>query len=287
MRQPLSAQVLQWNDKSVLCGVDEVGSALVHGNNDFMTETLIRFLNHEFAAAGFERAVVAMSGGVDSSCSAALAVRALGKENVYPLLLPYGNLNPQAVVDGRLITKTLGIPPANVTEINIQPFVDPIIATDPVMDRIRRGNIMARARMILLYDHAKKHNALVVGTENKTEYLLGYFTRFGDEASDIEPLRNLYKTEVYELARALNLPEEIFKKEPTAGLWEGQTDEGEFGFTYKEADEILAMIVDKKQSIDEVARKGYDRATVEKVVKRMKENNFKHHLPLIYDPDES
>ncbi|MBI3560071.1 NAD(+) synthase, partial [Candidatus Gottesmanbacteria bacterium] len=140
---------------------------------------------------------------------------------------------------------------------------------------------MARVRMILLFDQAKKRNALVVGTENKTEHLLGYFTRFGDEASDIEPLRNLYKSQVYELARQLNLPENIVSKAPTAGLWEGQTDEGEFGFTYKEADEILAIIVDEKKSIDEVVRKGYDQATVEKVVKRMKENNFKHHLPIV------
>ena len=244
-------------------------------------ETLVRFLKTSFAVAGFERAVIALSGGVDSSTSAALAVRALGGKNVYPLLLPYGNLNFQSVVDARLVTKTLGIPPTNVTEINIQPFVDSMITLDPPIDRVRRGNVMARVRMILLYDTAKKRNALVVGTENKTEHLFGYFTRFGDEASDIEPLRNLYKTEVYALARLLNLPEKILKNVPTAGLWEGQTDEGEFGFIYKEADEILAMIVDKKQSIDEVVLKGYDRATVEKVVKRMKENDFKHHLPII------
>jgi len=244
-------------------------------------DSVIQFLKTSFQNAGFRRAVVAMSGGVDSSVSCALAVRALGKNNVYPLLLPYGNLNPQAVVDARLVTKTLGIPVANVIEINIQPLVDPIIAPDSSIDGIRRGNVMARVRMILLYDWAKKKNALVIGTENKTEHLLGYFTRFGDEASDIEPLRNFYKTEVYKLARLLRLPEKILLKAPTAGLWEGQTDEGEFGFTYKEADEVLGMIIDKKQSIDEVVAKGYDRIIVEKVVKRMKENNFKHHLPIV------
>lgn len=246
-----------------------------------MVEALVQFIKTSFETAGFKRAIVALSGGVDSSTSAALAVRAIGKDNVYPLLLPYGNLNDQGVVDARLVIQTLGIPEGNVSLINIQPLVDPIIAFDSAMNNIRRGNIMARVRMILLYDMAKKRNALVVGTENKTEYLLGYFTRFGDEASDIEPLRNLYKTEVYALARNLNLPEKILTKAPAAGLWVGQTDEEEFGFTYKEADEILAMIVDKKQSIDEVTRKGYDRATVEKVVKRKKENNFKHHLPLL------
>lgn len=241
-------------------------------------EALVRFLQTSFQNAGFSRTVVAMSGGVDSSTSAALTVRALGKENVYPLLLPYGNLTP--VDDARETIKTIGIPEKNVTIIDIAPLVDPIISLDPSMDNIRRGNVMARVRMILLYDHAKKLNALVVGTENKTEHLLGYFTRFGDEASDVEPLRNLYKTEVYELAKALQLPERIITKAPTAGLWIGQTDEGEFGFTYKEADEILATIVDRKQSIDEVVAKGYDRATVEKVIKRMKDNDFKHHLPI-------
>lgn len=247
--------------------------------NTFVKETLVRFLKTSFARAGFARAVVAMSGGVDSSCSAVLAVRALDKQHVYPLLLPYGNLTP--VDDTREVISWLEIPEQNVTTIDIQPLVDPIVSLDPAMDNVRRGNVMARIRMILLYDQAKKQNALVVGTENKTEHLLGYFTRFGDEASDIEPLRGLYKTEVRHLARELGLPENIISKTPTAGLWEGQTDEGELGFTYEEADAILSMIVDEKQSVDTVVAKGYDRAMVEKVVKRMKDNDFKHHLPIV------
>ncbi|MDP1722328.1 MAG: NAD+ synthase [Candidatus Gottesmanbacteria bacterium] len=246
-----------------------------------VTKNLIQFLRSSFQTAGFLRAVIAFSGGIDSSVSCALAVRALGKYNVYPLLLPYGILNDQGVADAKLVIQTLEIPKNNVSIINIQPLVDPIVALDPLMDNIRRGNVMARVRMILLYDHAKKHDALVVGTENKTEHLLGYFTRFGDEASDIEPIRNLYKTDVYELARVLRLPDQVITKAPTAGLWEGQTDEGEFGFSYKEADAILRMIVDEKKSIDEVVAKGYDHTTVGKVVKRMKENNFKHHLPIV------
>ena len=240
---------------------------------------LIGFIKNSFEKAGFERAVVAMSGGVDSSTSAALAVGALGANNVYPLLLPFGNLN--SVTDAQIVARTLGIPKSNIHTTNIQLLVDPIVALDPSMDQIRRGNSMARVRMILLFDQAKKRNALVVGTENNTEYLLGYFTRFGDEGSDVEPLRNLYKTQVYELARSLNLPEQILTKAPTAGLWEGQTDEGEFGFTYKEADEILSFVVDEKQSIDAVVSKGYNREVVEKVIKRMKDNEFKHHLPIL------
>lgn len=250
--------------------------------NIFVKETLIRrFLKTSFAAAGFDRAVIALSGGVDSSTSTALAVRALGAKNVYPLLLPYGNFNDQGVADARLVIQSLDIPEKNVSLINIQPLVDPIIALDSSIDRLRRGNVMARVRMILLYDAAKKRNALVVGTENKTEHLLGYFTRFGDEASDIEPLRNLYKTEVYALARELKLPEKILKKAPTAGLWEGQTDEGEFGFTYKEADHILSMIVDEKKSVEQVVSSGIKRSVVEMVVQRMKDNEYKHHLPIV------
>lgn len=246
-----------------------------------VSKIIIDFLRKSLKHAGFGRAVIALSGGVDSSVSCALAVRALGKNNVYPLLLPYGTLNDLGVSDARLVIDALGIAQKNVTLINIQPLVDPIIGIDPSMDTIRRGNVMARTRMILLYDFAKKNNALVVGTENKTEHLLGYFTRFGDEASDIEPLRNLYKTEVYALAQTLEFPEIILTKDPTAGLWEGQTDEGEFGFTYKEADAILRMIVDEKKSIEEVATVGIDRNTVDRVLKRMKENAFKHHLPMM------
>ncbi len=244
-------------------------------------DELVGFLKTAFGKAGFERAVIAMSGGVDSSTSATLAVQALGANYVYPLLLPHGNLNTGAVVDARGMINALGIPQKNITLINIQPLVDPIISLDPKMDQIRQGNIMARVRMIVVFDNAKKRNALVVGTENKTEYLLGYYTRFGDEGSDIEPLRTLYKTQVYELARFLKIPEHIITKTPTAGLWEGQTDEGEFGFTYKEADEILSLLVDEKKSVEEINTQGFDAAIVEKVVKRMKDNQFKHHLPIL------
>ncbi len=240
---------------------------------------LTSFLKDAFVKAHFSCAVIALSGGIDSSTSCALAVAALGKNNVYPLLLPFGKLNPTR--DAEMVMKYLKIPKINVTNINIRGLVDPIINLDPSMDQIRRGNIMARVRMTILFDYTKKYNALVVGTENKTEHLLGYFTRFGNEASDIEPLRNLYKTQVYKLARLLQLPDIILTKAPTAGLWEGQTDEKEFGFGYKEADEILPLLVDEKKSIEEVVGKGYNQATVEKVVKRMKKNDFKHHLPIV------
>lgn len=243
-------------------------------------ENLVRFISEAFKDAGFSRAVVALSGGVDSATSCALTVRALGAENVYPLLLPYGSLNHQGVIDARLVINALKIPLSNVSEIDIKPLVDPLFSLDKDVDHVRKGNAMARMRMVVIFDAAKKKKALVMGTENKTEHYLGYFTRFGDEASDIEPLRNLYKTQVYKLAEFLGIPEPILVKKPTAGLWEGQTDEGEFGFSYKEADEILKMIYDEKKSMNEVLAAGFEREVVEKVQSRVAANAFKHHLPI-------
>ena len=145
------------------------------------------------------------------------------------------------------------------------------------VERVRLGNIMARVRMIILYDLSKKHNALVCGTENKSEYLLGYFTRFGDAASDFEPIQHLYKTQVYQLASSLGVPKNIIKKTPTAGLWHGQTDEGEFGFSYKEADEVLFYYYDKKLKLEEIKNKGFKNA--EKIIKFSLKNSYKHHAP--------
>jgi len=236
------------------------------------SEQLVTFLKTSFQKAGFTKAVIALSGGVDSATSCSLAVRALGANNVYPVLLPYGSFSMQGTLDAMSVIEALHTPPGHVTRIDIKPIVDLVPATD----NVRRGNLMARTRMMLLYDQAKKQNALVVGTENKTEHLLGYFTRFGDDASDIEPLRNLYKTQVYVLAKYLQLPDVVLSRVPTAGLWEGQTDEGEFGFTYKEADEILYQHFDEKKEIT-----GFPKEVVEKVLSRAAANDFKHHLPML------
>lgn len=239
------------------------------------------FLKQSFAAAGFSDAVVGLSGGVDSAASCILAARALGVDHVYPVLLPYGSLSTQSTLDAMSIIELVKISPSHVSRVDIKPVLDPIIGKEFGMDNIRRGNLMARARMMVLYDHAKKRHALVVGTENKSEYLLGYFTRFGDEASDIEPLRNLYKTQVYDLAKYLGVPEAILAKKPTAGLWEGQTDEGEFGFAYKDADEILALSFDEKKSPEEIIASGFSKDIIDKVLAHARANDFKHHLPIV------
>jgi NAD+ synthase len=246
-----------------------------------ISEQLTDFLKTSFQKAGFSNAVLALSGGLDSTTSCMLAVRALGADHVYPLLLPYGSLSTQETLDAMNVIEMLKISPTHVARVDIKTVLDPLISKEFGMDNIRKGNLMARARMMILFDHAKKRNALVVGTENKSEYLLGYFTRFGDEASDIEPLRNLYKTQVYDLAKYLGVPEAIIAKKPTAGLWEGQTDEGELGFTYKDADEILVLSFDEKKSADEIVAAGFNKDIVDRVLARVRANDFKHLLPVL------
>lgn len=249
-------------------------------NSEKTTKTIVEFIRRTFHSSGFSKAVIGLSGGVDSATSLALTVRALGKENIYPCIFPYGMLNRDGEQDALFMAEHADIPSGNVTRINIQSPVDTVVSTDPAgADDLRRGNILVRMRMVFLFDQAKKRNALVVGTENRTEHLLGYFTRFGDEASDIEPLLCLYKTQVKTLAKYLGIPEKIISKPPTAGMWEGQTDEGEFGFTYEDADGILHLFADEKMSAEEIIKKGYAKETVGKVLKRYQDNLFKHKVP--------
>ncbi len=247
------------------------------------TERIAEFLREKVKKAGFHKVIVGLSGGIDSATSCCLAVKALGAENVLVGLFPFGDLHKEGLEDAKILIDHLKIPSSSVKSVDIKPLVDSIITFDPQMDKLRRGNIIARMRMILLYDLAKKMNALVLGTENKTEHLLGYFTRFGDEASDIEPIRHLYKTEVRQLAEYLHIPGNIINKVPTAGLWEGQTDEGEFGFTYEEADQILCLFFDKNLAALEIEKAGFKREVIAKVLDHVKRNKFKHELPFVLE----
>ena len=243
------------------------------------------FLKETFERAGFSQAVIGVSGGVDSAVSLALTVKALGENNVFPILMPYGVLNTQGVLDAMEAIDQLHIPLTHVVRIDIKPAVDVIVGKEMLgMDNVRKGNIMARVRMIYLFDQAKKRNALVVGTENKTEHVLGYFTRYGDSASDIEPFAHLYKTQVVELAKHLQIPQSILEKPPTAGLWPEQTDEKDFGFSYKDADHILSLLYDEKKTIEEVVGVGFDRTLVEKIQTRVSKNSFKHTTPYKISP---
>lgn len=203
-------------------------------------EKIIEFIKTTFKQQQFTKAIVAVSGGVDSATSLTLAVKALGPDNVYSLQLPYKKHQSLELAD--LAIKTAGIPKNQQLVINIGRIVDKLaVKLNAKKDRVRLGNIMARVRMICLFDQAKKLKALVVGTENKSEHELGYFTRFGDEAADIEPIIHLYKTQVYKLAKELEVPEAIIKAPPTAGLWPGQTDEAELGQTYEQIDAKLKL----------------------------------------------
>ena len=258
------------------------------------TQQLIRFIKNSVANAGFSCVVVAVSGGIDSATAAALATAALGPENIHALLLPYKDWHAESGRRARQLLSQLQTPSSHIFEVDIAPMVEAFSHNENLkplasqegqagveLDRVRLGNIMARVRMVVLFDYGRALTSLVLGTENKTEHYLGYYTRFGDEASDMEPLRNLYKTEVYQLAEYLGIPEEIRDAIPTAGLWPGQTDEGQFGFTYKAADEILYGLYDARLSPQELVERGLERPAIEQVQAWVNQMAFKHSLPLI------
>lgn len=242
---------------------------------------LIAFIKDVFRNEKYTNAVIGVSGGIDSATSLTLTVGALGRNNVYPVLLPYGSLNDQGTKDARVVIDWLGIPKKNVRTVPIKPMADAaeLVLDSTMMEAGRKGNVMARMRMVVLYDFAKAMPAMVVGTENKTEHLLGYYTRFGDEASDVEPLRHLYKTHVYELARYLGIPKKILTKPPTAGLWEGQTDEGEFGFTYKDADTILSLFIDEHKTKKQIVAMGFNKDIIERMWWWIDKGALKARLP--------
>ncbi len=212
----------------------------------------------------------------------ALALQAVGPQNLFLAMMPYGESGTQGIHHAMLLVEALQIPKEQSFLLDIKRAVDAIVEQTVAPDRVRLGNIMARVRMIYLFDLAKRLGALVCGTENRTEHYLGYFTRFGDNASDIEPIRGLYKTQVWELARVLNLPPQIIQQAPTAGLWEGQTDEDELGFSYQDADVVLYHYFDEQLMVDDIVTKGVSRDIVVKVLERVERSDFKHHLPYVY-----
>jgi NAD+ synthase len=239
---------------------------------------LASFIRDAVAASGTQGVVVGLSGGIDSALSAALAVRALGAERVHGFLLPYRTSQPESERDARAVAASLGIPHR---VIDISPMVDAYFAMEPDAPAERRGNKMARERMTILFDQAKKLDALVLGTSNKTEILLGYSTVFGDNASSLNPLGDLYKCQVRQLARHLGIPPVIVDKTPSADLWAGQTDEGELGFSYDVADEVLYLLFDRGLRPEEVIGQGYDEPAVRRIVSFEQRSRFKRRLMLI------
>jgi len=236
------------------------------------------FLREELSRTGLQRAVIGLSGGVDSALSTYLAVSALGAANVHVMLMPYETSSPSSIEDAMAVVKNLHI---SHEIFEITPMANAFFSANPEMDKVRKGNVMARLRMIALYDRSMREKALVIGTSNKTESLLGYTTIYGDNASAINPIGDLYKTQVWQLARALGVPEQIVSKPPSADLWAGQTDEQEMGLTYHEVDELLYFMVDVRENDDELVRRGFAQALIAKVRSMIVRSQYKRRLPII------
>jgi NAD+ synthase len=247
-------------------------------NTDLASSILTGFIRSEITRTGLERAVIGLSGGIDSALACFLAARALGPKNVLAVRLPYKTSSQDSLDDAQKVIDATGV---QSLTISIAEMADALITTDPAMDSMRRGNIMARCRMITLYDRSAAFRGLVVGTGNKTEILLGYSTLFGDSACALNPLGDLYKTQIRELSRALGLPQCVIDKPPSADLWNGQTDEGELGFTYSEVDQLLYLLVDQRYTPGECIAAGFAEPFVKAVVERIKRNQFKRILPPI------
>jgi NAD+ synthase len=247
-------------------------------NIDVARRILTGFIRSEVTRVGFTRAIINLSGGLDSALSCALAAEALGPENVLALRLPYRTSSPDSLEHAQLMIDTFKV---RSETIDITKMVDPLIENDPEMSKTRKGNIMARSRMIVLYDQSEAFKGLPIGTSNKTEILLGYSTMWGDMASAINPIGDLYKTQVRQLSRALGIPDAIIDKPPSADLWMGQTDEAELGFTYEQVDKLLFLIVDQRYSPRECVEEGFDEKFVNAVMTRVRRNQFKRMMPPI------
>jgi len=247
-------------------------------NPELVKRILIGFIRNEVRKVGFERLVLGLSGGVDSSLVASLAAEALGPPNVLAVIMPYKTSDPKSRSDALQVVQQLGI---HRLEIDISPQIDAYFERFPDADQKRRGNKMARERMTILYDHSFAWRALVIGTSNKTELLLGYGTIYGDMASAINPIGDLYKTQVWQLADAIGVPTAIVQKAPSADLWAGQSDETELGFQYRMIDQLLYYLVDHRYRVEELKRLGFEEAFVEDIIRRVRDNQYKRRLPVI------
>jgi NAD+ synthase len=250
--------------------------ALLRINTDLARSIIVGFIRDALRKVGTGKAVIALSGGIDSALSAFLTAEAIGPDNLLAIRMPYRSSSPDSLADAQAVIDQLGLPSLTIP---ITPMVDPLIEHFPDMSDKRKGNIMARQRMIVLYDQSAAWNGLVIGTSNKTEALLGYTTLYGDSAAALQPIEDLYKTQLRQLSATLNMPQSIQKKAPSADLWVGQTDEGELGFTYAEVDRMLYLLVEGRYSVDEVVEQGYERSTVERVWRTVRLNHFKRTMP--------
>jgi NAD+ synthase len=247
-------------------------------NPELVTQILCRFIRNEIHRAGFAHAVVGLSGGIDSSTVAYLAVRALGPENVLAVTMPYKTSSEATQRDSRAVIDQLGV---CTVEVPITEQIDAYFARIGDASQMRLANKCARERMTVLYDQSAAFEALVVGTSNKSELLLGYGTQFGDMASAINPVGDLYKTQLYQLATYLGVPEQILGKTPSGDLWVGQTDEDELGFSYAQVDRVLVLMVDRRWRRAELIRAGFNPEFVDRVATIVRRSHYKRRMPVI------
>ncbi len=239
---------------------------------------LVDFIRNEVRKFGFNRVVLGLSGGIDSALSATLAAEALGPENVVGIMLPYKTSSPESEGHARLLIEHLDI---QHDIIDITLMAEPLFAHYEEMSNLRMGNALARLRMVAIFDRSSAENALVLGTSNKTEYLLGYTTWYGDSAASIQPIGDLYKTQIRALSRALGVPQPVLDKKPSADLWPGQTDEQEMGLSYDTVDQVLYLMVDERLDPERIISMGFEAALVNRVVKSVRNMQFKRMTPII------
>jgi NAD+ synthase len=245
---------------------------------DLVEQILVRFLRSEAGKFGFSRCLLGLSGGIDSALAAALCVRAFGAQQVLGVMMPYRTSDPASEGDARTVAAAFQLA---TRMVDISAMADGYLAQERIEPRMRRGNVLSRCRMIVLYDLSVEWGGLVIGTSNKTEALLGYSTQFGDAASALNPLGDLYKHQVRQLARHMGLPAAVIDKPPSADLFAGQTDEQELGFTYEEADRLLYLLVDERYDVDQLVEAGFERDFVLKIVQRVAANHYKRLPPII------
>jgi len=250
----------------------------IRANTGLLQQILVGFVRDEVHKVGVRKAVLGLSGGIDSALVAFIAAEALGPENVHAICMPYKTSNPESEAHARLVAQACGI---NFSVVPITAMVDDYFGMFPDADNMRRGNKMARERMTILFDHSALLSALVLGTSNKTELLLGYGTLYGDMASALNPIGDLYKSHVWQLSEAMGVPRAVIEKKPSADLWAGQTDEEELGFSYRQVDELLYRMVDLRMTRDELALAGFEREFIDTIYNKIQNSHFKRRLPVI------
>jgi NAD+ synthase len=247
-------------------------------DTDIARRVIGEFVRGQLRQAGFDRVVLGLSGGIDSALVASLCAEAIGAERLLCVLMPYRTSSEASRADADEVVRRLG---AASETVDISPMVDAFFAADAEASPLRRGNVMARQRMTVLYDRSVTWGGLVVGTGNKTESLIGYTTLFGDSACAFNPIGDLYKSQVRQVAAAMGVPEQIIRKAPSADLWPGQTDEDEAGFSYPVLDRLLFWRVDKRRSDEEMAALGFDPELVARVDRMIATSEFKRQVPPI------